>query len=229
MATNPKEHTVAATTFAPFARAANLLFSISLIWLLSVAVHICWVNWHKLPPSEHMEKMIGYYVDRASSKGFVEKVANSTYWLVFEATAAQKMMFVPPPPQIDSIAVGRGLRRGIWAVYKPEILVAGYATVLFGVKLGVLALAIPLLAILMLCFGADGLVQRYIRRACGGHESAALYHRAKLYGIKLLPPFAAVTFLCSPVAFEPAWLLIPATLFSAILLRIQATYYKKYL
>jgi integrating conjugative element membrane protein (TIGR03747 family) len=229
MATNPKEHTVAAATFAPFAGAGKLMFSISLIWLLSITMHICWVNWLKLPPSEHMEQMIGYYVDRASSKGFVENVANSTYWLVFEATSAQKLLSTPPPPQNDSIAVGRSLRRGLWAVFKPEILVACYATVLFGVKLGVLALAMPLLAILMLCFGADGLVQRYIRRACGGHESAALYHRAKLYGLKLLPPFAAVTFLCSPIAFEPAWLLIPATLFSAFLMRIQATYYKKYL
>ena len=230
MASSPQENTVALATFAPFLWAGRMAFSLSLVWMLSLACHIGWIHWFKLPPEQHMEQIIGYHVDKAPAGGFVEKVASGTYWLVFEATHAQKYLTkAPAAGSAEAPAMGPALRRGMWAAFKPEILVAAYATVLFGVKLGVLILALPLLAVLMACFGVDGLVQRHIRRACGGHESASLYHRAKLYGFKLLPPFTGVIFLCSPVAFDPAWLLIPTTLVSAFLLRIQATYYKKYL
>lgn len=229
MASNQPENTIAAATFAPFKLASRVLFSISLIWFTSLAVHIGWVNWNKLPVENHMEKLIGYYVDHAPSKGFVEKLAIDAYWLVFEATSAQRKLATAPTVKYDNMNLAPRLRGGIWAAFKPELKTAAYATVLFGVKLGVLLLALPLLGVLLLCFGVDGMVQRYIRRACGGHESAALYHRAKFYGVKFVPPFAAVVFLCSPVAFEPALLFIPVTLFSALLLRVQTTYYKKYL
>lgn len=229
MASKPSENTVAAATFAPFKLASRIIFSLALLWFTSVAVHITWVNFYKLPVDSHMEEMIGYYVDKSTSKGLIEQLATGTYWLVFEATTLQRVLTASTAAPKDNIALAHGLRRGLWAAFKPELRTAAYATVLFGVKLGILLLALPLLAVLLICFGVDGMVQRYIRRACGGHESAALYHRAKLYGIKLMPPFAAVVFLCSPVVFEPAWLLIPVTLFSALLLRIQTTYYKKYL
>lgn len=229
MASKPSENTVAAATFAPFKLASRIIFSLALLWFTSVAVHITWVNFYKLPVDLHMEKMIGYYVDKSTSKGLIEQLATGTYWLVFEATTLQRVFIAAPAAAKENLAIAHGLRRGLWAAFKPELRTAAYATVLFGVKLGILLLALPLLAVLLICFCVDGMVQRYIRRACGGHESAALYHRAKLYGIKLMPPFAAVVFLCSPVVFEPAWLLIPVTLLSALLLRIQTTYYKKYL
>lgn len=229
MASNPSENTVASATFAPFKLSFRLILSLSLLWFTSVVVHISWVNFYKLPVDTHMEEMIGFYVDKSTSKGLIEQLATSSYWLVFEATAMQRTIMAAPTAQRDSLALAPGIRRGMWAAFKPELRTTAYATVLFGVKLGILLLALPLLAVLLICFGMDGIVQRYIRRACGGNESSALYHRAKLYGIKLMPPFAAVLFLCSPVAYDPAWLLIPVTLFSALLLRVQATYYKKYL
>ena len=229
MASKPSENTVASATFAPFKLSFRLILSLSLLWFTSVVVHVSWVNFYKLPVDSHMEEMIGYYVDKSTSKGLIVQLATSSYWLVFEATAMQRTIMAAPTAPRDSLALAPGIRRGIWAAFKPELRTTAYATVLFGVKLGILLLALPLLAVLLLCFGVDGMVQRHIRRACGGHESAALYHRAKLYGIKLMPPFAAVVFLCSPVAYDPAWLLIPVTLFSALLLRVQATYYKKYL
>jgi integrating conjugative element membrane protein (TIGR03747 family) len=229
MTSNPSENTVASATFAPFKLSFRLILSLSLLWFTSVVVHISWVNFYKLPVDTHMEEMIGFYVDKSTSKGLIEQLATSSYWLVFEATAMQRTIMAAPTAQRDSLALAPGIRRGMWAAFKPELRTTAYATVLFGVKLGILLLALPLLAVLLICFGVDGIVQRYIRRACGGNESSALYHRAKLYGIKLMPPFAAVLFLCSPVAYDPAWLLIPVTLFSALLLRVQATYYKKYL
>ena len=87
MASKPNENTVASATFAPFKLVSTLLFSLTLLWFTSVAVHIAWVNFNKLPVDQHMESLIGYYVDKSASKGLIEEVATKTYWLVFEATS----------------------------------------------------------------------------------------------------------------------------------------------
>lgn len=121
------------------------------------------------------------------------------------------------------------VKTSIWLSFKPEIEVLLYNSILFAAKLGVVVGLAPIYVLWMVVFGVDGLVQRYVRRACGGHESASIYHRAKLYGTKLLPPLAALIFLCSPVAVPALWVFVPSALISALLIRVQATYYKKYL
>ncbi len=232
MATNPKERTAADAVFAPFRVAWQLCMSIIVIWLVSVAIHIGWVRWYQLEPAAHMEALIGYYVDQSQGQNtYVETIADRAYWLVFEATAAQRLLAKPiaaatgqPEPNI-----GLATRRSVWAAFRPDLVVAGYATVLFGVKLGLISIATALFAILMFAAGVDGIAQRAIRRACGGHESASLYHRAKLFGWRLLPPFAAGLFFCTPVSFDPAWIFMPTAILSALLVRLQTTYYKKHL
>ncbi|MGB5103857.1 MAG: DUF4400 domain-containing protein [Steroidobacteraceae bacterium] len=52
-------------------------------------------------------------------------------------------------------------------------------TQLLGVRAAILARFAPLLLLLYAVGAADGFTQRAIRRACGGRESASLYHRAK--------------------------------------------------
>ena len=44
----------------------------------------------------------------------------------------------------------------------------------------------PLLLLLYAVGAADGFTQRAIRRACGGRESASLYHRAKYLQLAVL-------------------------------------------
>lgn len=233
MASKPNEITATDSVFAPFKLAWHLLWSILTIWALSVAIHIGWIRWHHIDGKEHMQQLIGYYVDLAGKNaGFVEEIADKGFWLVFEATHAQRLLSQPPTMatrNYPSTDVGTATRRGLWATFQPDMVIAGYATILFGIKLGMVAIALVIFALVMISAGTDGLVQRYIRRACGGYESAAIYHRAKLYGWRMLPPLAATLFFCSPVSFDPVWIFFPTLLISALLIRLQLTYYKKYL
>lgn len=229
----PREHAVAHATFAPFKFAWYLLATGLLVWFVGMVIQITWVRYYHLNPTEHMEQQISYYVDKAPSQGLVKTLAYKAYWLVFEATSFQRLLSSAPKPA-DATAeyqdpLGRSVHRTIWAAYRQDLIVIAYGTVLFGVKAAIVLFVIPLFLILMIAAGIDGLVQRAIRRACGGHESDTLYHRAKLFGTKLLPPFAIVIFFCSPVTFDAAWLFVPCAFVSATLLRIQATYYKKYI
>lgn len=229
MASNPKhEHTVAEATFAPFRFSFRLCVALVLLWASSVAMQIAYIHWNHVQPDEHMTELIDFYVAKSPAKGFVESAATTAHWIVFEATEAQRRLLRPPEAKRDD-KLGKAVKRGFWAAFQPQLRTMAWATVLFGAKVGIMLLAIPIFIVLMAVATVDGLVQRYVRKACGGHESAALYHRAKLYGMKLLPPFAAVIFLCVPVSFDPAWVFVPTAVLSALLLRVQATYYKKYL
>lgn len=101
-------------------------------------------------------------------------------------------------------------------------------TYLFGVRLYHIVLTLPaLLLVCALCI-QDGLRQRSIRKACVGHESASLYHRAKHLSFTLAAPFAGAVYLCSPWAYHPVYFLFPAMVLTGILLRTQYTFYKKY-
>jgi hypothetical protein len=73
----------------------------------------------------------------------------------------------------------------------------------------------------------DGLVERSIRRCCGGRESATLYHRAK-YAIAGVVGMWLFTYLCIPITLElqsGAWVTAGAL---GAMSRLQWKYYKKY-
>ena len=75
---------------------------------------------------------------------------------------------------------------------------------------------------------ADGLVQRAIRRVCGGRESSSIYHRAK-YLLFVLVIASTAIFLIWPLSLN---LLANSSIsvgISAVLVRMQWCYYKKHL
>ncbi|WP_310643722.1 DUF4400 domain-containing protein [Limnohabitans sp.] len=233
MASEPRnDNGIAETTFKPFRLAWNLSLSILLIWFVSVAIQITWVRYHHLDGVAHVEALIDEYMEGSASDGFSEQVATHIHWLIFDVTGIKKLMQRPklnPPDKSKATTIGEGVNRFTWAAFAPDLLVASYATVLFGVRLSIVLLALPICLLVIGVFGIDGLVQREIRRECGGTESAAIYHRAKLFAFSLLPPAAGLIFLCAPVVIHAEWVLLPTVVVSAILIRVQATYYKKHL
>lgn len=101
-------------------------------------------------------------------------------------------------------------------------------TGLFAVRTATYLCAVPLLG-LGACLGlVDGLVARAKRKACAGHESASIYHRAKL-GISFLAILGYVAYLMVPSIGEPVKHLAGISIAMGIMIRLQATYYKKYL
>lgn len=101
-------------------------------------------------------------------------------------------------------------------------------TQLFGIRLAVLAMSVPMLLVAYGVAFADGLTQRAIRRSGGGRESGGLYHRAKYLQIGTIAFFIAGALL-TPASLDTRWFWIPVSLAVAILARLQWTYCKKYL
>lgn len=74
----------------------------------------------------------------------------------------------------------------------------------------------------------DGLVERDIRRACGGIESAAVYHRAK----RIVVPILFLSFggyLTAPISIHPTLVFLPVMVIFAVALFLTAKSYKKFL
>ena len=98
----------------------------------------------------------------------------------------------------------------------------------FAVRLAVLTLALPAFVLFAVVALVDGLVQRDLRRWCGGRESAFIYHHAK----KVLFPsllLAWVIYLALPFSLHPSYVILPFAALFALALAITATTFKKYL
>ncbi len=98
---------------------------------------------------------------------------------------------------------------------------------LFCARLAVAAICAPLLLLVSGAALADGLVGWYRRRSGGGRESGFVYHRAKRHAghAMLLLGFA---YLVPPGFVDPRIAISTAGLALAIMLRVAAAYFKKF-
>lgn len=160
------------------------------------------------------------------SAHMAETTANFLYALLFEATGIHGMgaRFA----QASALSIPDTIVRDTYVANFEAIQVAMIGTQLFGVRLATLTMAVPLFALVYGVALTDGLVQRAIRRASGGRESASLYHRAKHLQVVLLVTSAAATLLL-PASIDPRYISVPGALAVAILARVQWAYYKKHL
>lgn len=210
--------------------------SLLLLALILAAWVIDWVFVFKVWPDGigKLETILSADLDRAAQLGesysdlprFAAGTANFLYALLFEATGIHGMgaRFA----QASSLSIPDTIVRNTYISNFEVIRVAMIGTQLFGVRLAILITALPLLA---LAYGAaltDGLVQRAIRRASGGRESASLYHRAKHLQVMLLIT-AAVIGLLLPASIDPRYIWVPAAISLMALTRLQWAYYKKHL
>ena len=156
----------------------------------------------------------------------VTGAANFVYGLVFGVTGIHDMglRFA----QGAALSIPDTIVRNTYLANTEAIEVAMIGTQLLGVRLATLAMMAPLLALLYLVAAADGLTQRAIRRACGGRESASLYHRAKHLQVMLLAMGGVLT-LIQPVSIDPRWIWMPVALLVGLLARLQWVCYKKHL
>ena len=153
-------------------------------------------------------------------------LANACYALIFEVTGIHAMALTFA--EGDALSIPDTITRTAYGAHHEGIEVAMSTTQLFGVRLTVLLLTVP---IFVLGYGiglAEGLAQRAIRKARGGHESSNLYHRAKYAQVALLAITGSLILLL-PISLDARWLCGPAVVCSALLARLQWTYYKKHL
>ena len=147
------------------------------------------------------------------------------YALVFKATGFHDMgmRFADG----SALSIPDTIVRSSYLAHREAIEAAMLGTQLLGVRAAILAHFAPLLLLLYTVGAADGLTQRAIRRACGGRESASLYHRAKYLQVMVLG-LGGVAMLVWPGEVE--WELCAALVAVATgcLARVQWAYYKKH-
>ena len=156
----------------------------------------------------------------------VTGTANFLYGLVFGVTGIHDMglRFA----QGAALSIPDTIVRNSYFANIDAIEVAMIGTQLLGVRLVTLAMMAPLLMLVYLVAAADGLTQRAIRRACGGRESASLYHRAKHLQVMLLV-MGGVLVLIQPISIDPRLVGVPVAFLVGILARLQWACYKKHL
>lgn len=158
--------------------------------------------------------------------GVVAGTANFMYGMVFGVTGIHDMglRFA----QGTALSIPDTIVRNSYLANTEAIEVSMIGTQLLGVRLATLGMMVPILILIYLVAAADGLTQRAIRRACGGRESASLYHRAKHLQVMLVVMGGALV-LIQPVSIDPRLIGVPVALLVGILARLQWACYKKHL
>lgn len=230
------EGVLAGVLLSPLKLAFSL--TLGLVMILLFAWVIDWLLVFKFWPqgierlrallADDLAQGIALAVKQGSSASTIIAPANALYAIVFEATGIHDMgaqfadrsaLSIP-----DTI-----VRRG-YVSHRVEIETAMLGTQLLGVRVAILARFAPILLLMYAVGAAEGFARRAIRRACGGRESASLYHRAKYLQLVVLGLGGLILMLC-PVALQWQWQLCVAlgALLTSGLASVQWAFYKKHM
>ena len=228
------ERGIAGALFAPLKWSFGGL--LILVALILAAWIIDWVFVFKVWPDglERLQSLLDEELARGARlwdsysefPRFAAATANFLYAMLFKVTEIHDMgaRFADGA----ALSIPDTVVRNTYIANFDAIHVAMVGTQLFGIRLATLLMTTPLLALVYLVALTDGLVQRAVRRASGGRESASLYHRAKHLQVMLLTMCGAISLLL-PLSIDPRWLWAPGIVVLAILVRFQWAYYKKHL
>jgi integrating conjugative element membrane protein (TIGR03747 family) len=210
--------------------------SLLLLALILAAWIVDWVFVFKVWPEglTRLKSLLDADLARAASLGgwdnelhqFAVGTANVLYEVAFKLTGIHDMgsRFANGAP----LSIPDTIARNTYLANYEAIQVAMTGIQLFGVRLAVLLTSLPLFGLAYVVAMVDGLAQRAIRRASGGHESSSIYHRAQYFQVSLHCMFATLCLLL-PLSIDPRWILLPGVTVLAILVHLQWKYYKKHL
>ncbi len=216
----------------------KLAFSLALglVAILLCAWIIDWVFVFKVWPQgiERLRDLLAHdfahgvalAAQQGSSAGAITVPANTLYSIVFEATGIHDMgrQFADG----SAVSIPDTIMRRSYVSHREGIETAMVGTQLVGVRAAVLARFAPLLLLLYAVGAADGFTQRAIRRACGGRESAGLYHRAKYLQLAVLG-LGGVALLMWPGSVRWEFCVALGALLTGGLASVQWAYYKKHM
>jgi hypothetical protein len=176
--------------------------------------------------ADDLEQGVALAARQGAGPRVITAPANALYALVFEATGIHGMGARFSEAAAVSIP-DTVLRRGYLAS-RDCIEAAMLGTQRVGVRAAILTRFTPLLLLLYGVAVADGFAQRAVRRACGGRESAGLYHRAKFLQVAVLA-LGGASLLLWPGPVRWALCVPLGAILAAGLCRAQWTYYKKHM
>lgn len=118
--------------------------------------------------------------------------------------------------------------KGLLAEYHPYLMAAVFITIMFMVRLSILVLSIPAFVMFGVVGLTDGLMQRDLRRWCGGNESGFIYHWAKKFALPVLV-IAWILYLAIPNSVHPNLIITPFAVLFGLVIMVMASKFKKYL
>ena len=112
--------------------------------------------------------------------------------------------------------------------YFHYVMAAVFILILLVIRLLILVLSLPTFILFGLVGVVEGLMQRDLRRWCGGNESGFVYHWAKRWVQPVL--FGCwMIYLMLPFSVHPNLVIIPFALLFGITLSVMTSRFKKYL
>lgn len=149
-----------------------------------------------------------------------------TYWFFFKATSLHDAAYAyfagHRVNAVDQMYLGQFVARNAREIYLAMNVIQVY-----GIRIGFVLAAIPLFFLLYVVAAADGLTERYIRRACSGRESADI-HKIGRFSKLMFFASGITLYLCLPVDMSPFWIVAPLALVFTVATRVQWQFYKKY-
>ncbi len=216
----------------------KLAFSLALglVLILLCAWIIDWLFVFKVWPegierlrellAHDLEHGIALAAQQGGGAGVITAPANALYSIVFEATGIHDMgtQFANGA----ALSIPDTIMRRSYVSHREGIEAAMVGTQLLGVRAAILARFASLLLLLYAVAAADGFTRRAIRRACGGRESAGLYHRAKYLQLAVLG-LGGVALLIWPGQVRWERCVMLGALLTGGLASVQWAYYKKHM
>ncbi len=219
---------------------STVIFFIFISWLIFVTSE--WVGMTWIWPEERTthakelyEKELSYLegdfndtLVGGQAKGFARSFSDDFYEIIFEKSGFMK--FILRLDQLDDDTASDFLKtlRKIYLNTQDYIISGIYASQAFSVRLAVLIMAIPLFFLFAIAGLTDGLVQRDVRKWCGGRESSLVYSYAKSSVIPVLL-VSWLVYLGVPISFHPNYVLLPFGLLFGTAIMLTAASFKKYI
>ncbi len=127
----------------------------------------------------------------------------------------------------DDGSIIKAVKRFMVDIYD-YLVAAMFIFVMFTIRLAILFLSLPAFIVFGIVGVSDGLMQRDLRRWCGGNESAFIYHWAKRFAVPVLL-VGWVIYLAIPTNIHPNFIITPFAVLFGLVLMVMSSKFKKYL
>lgn len=209
----------------PFYRLLHLGLWLIVVGFLSVLVLVGVAIWQNgaQGAAGYTQDLVKYYLDQSPNQALTLRIGQELEQWFFSLPWVN--------PVIRKIASGQAILNENRSNFDGRQLVIASmdAVRLLGIRAMLLFLAAPIFGLLTALAFIDGLVARYVRRECAGHESATRHTRA-MQGLRYgLIPLLSFMWLVVPFKLPFATLFLPLAVGTAFLIWVATKYFKKYL
>lgn len=167
------------------------------------------------------DRINGDAIEKASDR------VNDTVTFLFIDSGLVDTLVSAKAPGPDDGTIMRNVKTVV-AKYYDYLMSAVFIITMFFVRLAILILSMPAFLLFGIVGLSDGLMQRDLRRWCGGNESGYIYHWAKRFALPVLV-ITWVIYLAIPNSIHPNFIITPFAVLFGLVLMVMSSKFKKYL